>query len=337
MSLLAVAAAHHAQQAALVRRIAQRIAAIWAGLDSNNLDRSWTRASGEALATVVGAQILAAAAGDSYVTAALTAQGIDGSPAGEVLARAFGGAASDGRSLETLLREPVISVKEVIARGASTDRAMTAGGMRMDTIVRTQIADAGRAATGVAIAQDRAVGGYIRMLSPPSCSRCAILAGKHFRWNKGFDRHPNCDCVHIPAGEDIPHDPRTSPAAYFRSLSQQEQDRIFTRAGAQAVRDGGDINQVVNVRRGATGLTPAGARITEQERQTLTGGGQRGHLQPSTIGGRQVFLTREGVTRRGSTVAAGRKVRLMPESIYQIAGEDRAEAIRLLRAHGYIT
>lgn len=42
----------------------------------------------------------------------------------------------------------------------------------------------------------------------------------------------------------------TGPGDYFESLDRAEQDKIFTKAGAQAIRDRADINQVVNARRG---------------------------------------------------------------------------------------
>lgn len=167
----------------------------------------------------------------------------------------------------------------------------------------------------------------------------------------------NCDCRHIPSTEQIAGDLRTDPDAYFRSLTPAEQDRTFTRAGAQAMRDGADMGQVVNARRGAAGMSPAGARLTRAEQQMLQGGRDRGRLQTTSIYGRDLYLTTEGTTvrgvagkqlaqRGGTSVgrdSSGRKLsranapRLMPESIYQIAGDDRAEAIRLLRLNGYIT
>jgi len=44
------------------------------------------------------------------------------------------------------------------------------------------------------------------------------------------------------------------------------------------------------------------------------------------------------MTTRGAAYGArgGKKVRLMPESILEIA-EDDAEVLRLLKAHGYLT
>lgn len=159
--------------------------------------------------------------------------------------------------------------------------------------------------------------------------------------------------MHVPSGEDTADDVRTDPKAWFASLSREEQDRQFTKSGAQAIRLGADISQVVNARRGAYGLTPAGARITAEEARALRGGRDRGRLQAVDVYGRQVYITTEGVTTRG---VAGRRLgaretgakrsngrylsarppRLMPESVLAIAGDDRDEALRLLKRFGYV-
>ena len=189
-----------------------------------------------------------------------------------------------------------------------------------------------RVSTGVAVVADQAVAGFVRMLTPPSCSRCIILAGATYRWNAGFQRHPRCDCVHIPATEDVLGDGRTDPKVYFAGLTEAQQDKVFTIAGARAIRDGADIGRVVNARRGANGLTPAGGRLTEAEATAARGGRrQRGRLARTSVGGRDVYTTTVRAAGRG-----GKRVRLMPESIYEIAGDDRAEALRLLRVHGYL-
>src|SRR5690606_30758410 len=102
-----------------------------------------------------------------------------------------------------------------------------------------------------------------------------------------------CDCVHIPSRESVAGDITTSPRRIFESMDEAEQDRVFGKAGAQAIRDGADIARVVNARRGM-----------------YTAGGLR--------------LTREATTRRG----IGRPVRLMPEEIYRQANGNRGEALR---------
>lgn len=258
---------------------------------------------------VTAFQILAARDAIDGVDSMLGEQGIDSAPVAAVSATAMAGTASDGRALATLFEQ------------ATTD-------YWFGLMVATQLKDVARMAAGTAMVARPNVGGYTRMLNPPSCSRCAVLAGKFFRWNAGFDRHPGCDCIHVPtrsaeaaASEGLLLD----QSAYFDSLSPAEQDRTFTKAGAQAIRDGADMGQVVNARRG---------------------------MAPAQIGGRDVLLTTEGTTRRGlayrgltrgadTDVRTGgryrraNRPRLMPETIYA-AAPSREEALRLLRLHGYL-
>lgn len=291
-----VAAAHQRQQAALARRTASNARRLWAGIDRSSIGRSWAEQLGRLFAIVSGAQVLAAAAADGYVDAALAAQEATGASAGAVRMDALAGIASDGRPLTSLLYQPAISTLTAIGHGATPTRALMLGQAHLDMIVRTQVADAGRVADGVALAARPHARGYIRMVSAGACSRCIVLAGKHYAWNAGFLRHPRCHCVNIPAAEDMSGDVRTDPRMAFEALSRAEQDKTFTAAGAEAIRGGSDPAKVVNARRGMY-----------------------------TAGGRQ--FTHE---------AAGRRPRLMPEQIYREANGNREEAIRLLRLHGYI-
>jgi hypothetical protein len=264
---------------------------------------------------------------------------------------AFSGVASDGRDLATLFALPGIITLKAIADGHPLQRAMAAGGALAELAAHTQIADAGRIAdlTGMV---GRGSPGYVRMVVGATCSRCIVLAGRWYRWNASFDRHPKCDCIGVPSSENVAGDLSTDPKKIFASMSAAEQDKVFTQAGAQAIRDGADINQVVNARRGAAGLSPAGARLTADEVKLLRGGRDVGHLETRDVFGHDLFVTTEGATTRGlAGQRLGAKVdgvknggryrsakapRLMPESIYQIAGSDRAEAIRLLKRFGYI-
>lgn len=275
----------------------------------------------EVAKVVTAFQILAARDAVSSVQEMLDEQGIDDPPAGTIPPTAVAGIASDGRALDTLF-----------------DQAKT--NFQFGMMVATQVQDAARTAAGVSIASRSRVG-WVRMLNPPSCSRCAVLAGKWFKWNQGFERHPKCDCRHIPAQEADYADVTLSGDKWFHTLSTAEQDRIFTKAGAQAVRDGADLGQVVNARRG---------------------------MRRAQLYGHDAFITLEGTTRRGlafeslarrgGTVRTpeelairhtktgpelrrvhrerARSPRVMPETIYQIA-PTREEAIRLLKAHGYLT
>lgn len=339
MTVDAVARAHQDAQDRLVDGVAATAVGWWRQMRAADLDASWSEIAPRVGVVVATGQMALAARADAYTDAALAEQGADTSAAGRVNARAFAGVASDGRDLEPLLYGAVATTKSAIGSGASMGQALAAGAAALEMYVSTQLADLGRSADSVARTARPAASGWVRMIEPGACSRCVVLAGKRFRWNEGFDRHPACRCTHVPAAEDSPGDIRTDPRAYFDSLSESEQDRAFTKAGARAIRDGADIGQVVNARRGALGLSQPG-RLTAAEQRMLRGGRDVGRLQRTDVYGRQLFTTTEGTTRRGVAGrrlgASARTPRLMPESIYEIA-EDRDDAIRLLKRFGYIT
>lgn len=276
----------------------------WSQVQVGLLTQSWEiilRNSG-ILDKVSALQVRAAMAGSSYGASTLAAQGAYVAPDSFVNPEAFGGWSSDGRSLAGSLYSAVPYTKSLIAGGMEPTTAKAKGGAFLEMKVKTEIADAGRSAAGVDIASRAAVG-YVRMLNPPSCSRCSVLAGRFYRWNAGFDRHPGCDCIHVPSkgvdaatSEGLIHD----PYEYFGSLSTAEQDRIYTKAGAQAISDGGDLFQVVNSRRG---MKPGG------------------------------LVTTEGTTKRGNFGKNG--PRLTPEAIYG-KGLSRADTLKELERYGYI-
>lgn len=318
-----VARRHYRDRQRIVDGVTREGRRLWREVDLDALETSWSRRAARLLVVLAGAQLLAASRADDYVDAVLGEQGVGAAPAGAVVPGALAGIASDGRTLEGLLRSPVVSTARALARGESRSRALASGQATLDMTLATQVADAGRVADGIAVAARPGVG-YVRMLQPPSCSRCVVLAGRFYRYNQGFQRHPRCDCLHIPASEAMSDDLAVNPQTYFDSLSEEEQDRAFTKAGAQAIRDGADINQVVNARRGMT---------------TAVGPSGRRRLVTEEVFGRDVFVTREGITRRGLAgqrlAGRSRGVRLMPEQIYRDA-TSRDDAVRLLRLHGYI-
>jgi hypothetical protein len=352
-SLVRLASTHRARQVALAALVRRQFVRLWQAVDRLHPIASWAGIQARAVALLTAAQGEAARGAGDYVSAALALQGAIPDPIGIVSARAFAGHAADGRSLPGLLGYPAFEVEAFVDNGMSPEQALTIGRRHLDRIIATEVSDAARVATGVAVVGDRAARGYVRMLTPPSCSRCVVLAGRWYAVNAGFLRHPQCDCVHIPAAEDVRDEVRTDPTQYFDSLTEAQQDAAFTHSGAQAIRDGADIAQVVNARRGAAGIGYAAGRLTEAEKTMLRGGRQRGHLERTNVFGRDLFVTTEGTTTRGAAGVrlgareTGRKAngsryrvarppRLMPESIYEIAGGNRDEAIRLLKLHGYI-
>lgn len=271
----------------------------WAGM-GEDFARSWATVGPRLVVLTAAAQLGAARSGAAYVPAVLAETGQPDSPLGDINPRGFSGTAADGRALDTLLYGAVTSSKNAVAGGATPSQALAQGGRWLDMVVQGIVADAGRAATSTGIAA-RPRMGYVRMVNAPCCSRCAILAGKHFRFNQGFPRHPRCDCVHIPSLEDVAGDFRTDPQA----LARNGQITDLRPAEVKAIGEGADLSQLVNARRGASGL--------------------RG------------MTTTEGTTRRG---LAGKRLggarRLTPEGCYAQAAGDRAEAVRLLREHAYL-
>lgn len=226
-------------------------------------------------------QLLAAEDATAAVPLMLAEQGIDIDRTATPVPQSLVGVASNGMPLADLL-----------------DRTRQPGfeAYRFDRLILTQLQDAGRQAASVAVAVRPKTTTYVRMLIAPSCARCVLLAGRHYRNNTGFLRHPSCDCRHIPSSEAVAGDLTTDPQAYFTGLTEAEQDRVFTKLGAQALRDGADMGRVVNAHH--SGMTTA------------------------QIGGRKVRLAKNG--------------RLMPETLAEISSGDRTEWLRLLNVHGYI-
>lgn len=125
-----------------------------------------------------------------------------------------------------------------------------------ERLVAGLVQDAGRAAEQVATTVRPRIG-YVRYLNPPSCSRCAILAGRVYRYSEGFLRHPGCDCIHVPttiANPAFLHDPV--------ELAREGLVTGLSKADRKALEAGADLAQIVNVRSKRAGLsTPDGVLI----------------------------------------------------------------------------
>lgn len=120
-----------------------------------------------------------------------------------------------------------------------------------DRLVASFVQDSARAAETVAVAVRRNIR-HVRFVSPPCCSRCAVLAGREYRFSDGFERHPGCDCSMIPTSVASPY--RQDPEA----LVTDGLVRGLSKADMQALRDGADLNQVVNVRLKSAGMWQSG-------------------------------------------------------------------------------
>lgn len=192
----------------------------------------------------------------------------------------------------------------------------------LDILVATLVNDAARSAMSAFITTRTENVGHVRYLSPPSCPNCAILAGRWYRWSTGFDRHPGCDCQMIPtsavASPDLVYD--------AREAFDNGQIHSLTKGQVEAIRNGADMSQVINAKRGVQ--------------------------QSTTIRNTRFDFTLEGTTRRGvygkTGPAAGAmekvpgeryhrttKSRLTTDTINRVA-RDREHAKELLRHYGYI-
>lgn len=228
--------------------------------------REWSQVRPEAISAwnpvrlaqfVAAAQLTAAKGADTYTDAALAEQGIDIDRTGTVNPVSFAGVAGDGRPLVTLLDEPRIGALTAIGQGLAPAVALARAGTSLQVMALSAVQDAGRGAGGTALLARPRADGWVRMLQLPSCSRCVVLAGKMFRYNTGFPRHPRCDCRHVPTSEDIAGDLTTDPRAAIESGQVTGLSKADRRA---IVDDGADPGQVINARRGMT--TQAGRKAT---------------------------------------------------------------------------
>lgn len=351
--LLEVAQRHQRRIIKRSDRAVARAVAAWAAIDMANLDRSWQAVEPAVTAVAVAAQNLNAADADRYMNQAARTYG-DPRATMSVNSSSFAGVDASGRELGGLLFGAVTTTKQFIGSGKTLQQAFVGGQMYLAAMMKTALHDTSRSADLTAMTAHKYTK-YVRVVQPGACSRCAVLAGV---WSAktAFKRHPACKCSSVPAPEDderVPAGFDHSPESYFNSLSEAEQDRVFTKAGAQAIRDGADISQLVTARRGATGIQ-YGNGIG---RETRANSGRR--MLQSQIGrnadGSPIFgyVTTEGNTRRGEFGKVNRNLgaaeqrrkgarytstkytRLMPETIIGLT-DDVALRQTLLRDAGYM-
>jgi hypothetical protein len=199
---------------------------------------------------------------------------------------------------DDVLDEQGISTARVA--GVNTDALLTGAAaadlmdkvetdLAFDRLVASLMLDSARTALSVDSATRPAVTGMVRAVTTPCCARCAVLAGRVYRWDASFPRHPKCDCVPTPTNLSAGRELAVNPDAMFRA----GQIRGLSRADTRALNSGADLGRVVNVRRKAAGLVNGSSVMTRGGKPT-------------------------------------------PQGIFRVASDD-AEAVSLLRRHGYIT
>lgn len=308
---------HFARVTAIDRWVFAAMMAAWAQLDVDNLQNSYVYDTlPDLTAALVAGQQEAADQGAQH--AEDRAEELDVPSDNRVNTTAFAGIASDGRPLSNLLLGPLLRTYYSRSLGNPPAVSLNSGAVELESIAVTQIHDAAREVESTAMAANDGIRGYVRVVEPGACSRCIILAGKFFRWNAGFHRHPRCRCHHRQLAKDEGFYAGQDPKEIFDGMSREQQNRIFTNAGADAVRNGADLGRVVNARKGmATSVGPTGLRRDKKV---------------SIVNGQPVYTTVSGTGSRRSS----KTFRLMPESIISLADGDRVETERLLRLYKYI-
>ena len=220
-----------------------------------DFDASWAAIAPGLVGVASAAQLASATAATAYVPAVLAETGQPDAPEARVRPQAFAGIAADGRGLDGLLQGAVVTAKRASGAGAPPADALAQGGRWLDALLQGVVTDAGRGATQAEVAV-RPHMGFVRMVNPPCCGRCAILAGRWYAYDAGFRRHPRCDCTAIPSTRDGWERLSISPAELFanghvKGLTQRETDRLAA---------GEDRNKVINASRDMWR-----ARIAEQK------------------------------------------------------------------------
>ena len=286
-------------------------------------------------------QVAVAQLADPYLTDVLEAQDADPSAVAAVNPEAWRDYTDGGGSW---LLNLVYSIGSLPRAGVANDLLEQMVSHLASSIVLTGLQDTGRSSVQAGMQARTSVDAYTRALNPPSCARCVLLAGRVYHRAAAFRRHPRCDCRSIPSPEDVAEDWTTNPVTYFKSLSHDEQDRVFTAAGAEAIRLGGvkqvAMNQIVNAR---SGITTVGA-FGRELRVTTTGTTKRavfgGYevLEDGSLRRRTEFVRRRG--RHGiRTFKYTTQPRLLPDQIFQLSEEfgwNRAEVLRQFRRYAYL-
>lgn len=351
-SASSIALDHQARLIGINEKAVARSLRQWKRMDFGALDASWAVVAPAILRQSNAAQIAAAKTSDRYASELSSSYEFDQDVA-RIVPQSFVGVDGSGRSMESLLHGAVTTTKQAVGAGLGRVEAFEAGASFLATMMKTGLADLGRA-SDLTAATGKGYTHYVRVVNPGACSRCAILAGVD-SFQNAFKRHPACKCTTAPVvmdGTITPPGLHSSPDDYFESLSPAEQDRVFTKGGAEAIRSGAKVQDVVSARRGASGISTSRGI----GRETTANSGRR--MSRTRIGtdssGNPImgYTTTEGTYRGnfrstqnqigvgsqridGNRYSATQRTRLMPESIVGLT-DDLPTRQLLLRDAGYL-
>lgn len=318
------AAAQRAEAGAAIAAVLR----LWRRM-TGDFDASWAEVGPQILATMDLAQERITTGALEYVPTVIedTGQRLY-APAYDVEPTALAGTAGSGVPTEVLAYSAVVQAKTAVGVGMTPAQALSQAGGFLSRATSTLLSDTGRTAEKMAGNARRAVW-YVRMLSPPSCGRCVILAGKATTASTAFDRHPGCDCRNIPQVEAVDDDLTVDARSYLESLGDEElAHSLGSKANAQAFKDGADPAQLINAYR-RSGAVSTAQQYGRTVKYTTSGTSSRGLAYRAM----SQMRANQRLDARGRNIITNR--RLMPESIYQIA-KDPADAQRLLRLYGWI-
>ncbi|MFB6423105.1 hypothetical protein ACFCXC_00525 [Streptomyces microflavus] len=319
-----LAAERYTQVQSVSRAVVEVIQGIWGDVPADRILSAMQGETGrQILAAVTAGQLSAVQGAQLFVGASMAAQGAVAAPLGLLDPAALVGIASDGRPLASLLQLPAITTARALAAGESAELAAVRGLTQMAMMAGTQISDASRTATTIGMAAHPRCISYVRVVRLPACARCIILSGRQYSYSTGFKRHPRCDCGMEPM-TDAEWKQTKSPEDLFREMSPEEQRKRLGPNGVKALERGADLGQIINSRRGMqTAVTGRGPM-----KVTLEGTTKRG------IGAKAMGSAFE--KQPGKRYMRTQEARLMPETIFKLAGNSREHQIAMLKKHGYI-
>lgn len=352
MAIVASAIRYQEELTGLGRQVARTVLARWAHVSPNRISESWLAAMPDTAAALVAGQTVAAEMADPYLDSVLSRT----SPP-QVNPEALAGQTAGGYDVESLLYLSAIDTKEAIAAGSSPGAALLGSRGNLAMRMLSTVADAGRLSVTAGMAARPHVSGYYRRLNPPSCARCAILAGKWFRYNAGFARHPHCDCVHVPvqdADDSLQFDARKAIAegkvtglshADTYSIVQLGANpaQVVNAHGGMYVAGGRSFTTTGTTRKGVAGARML-ARDVDRALGRRSGGTYRNYTFDRDKAARYAEQFRRGKTFTRTTASGRtqnsayrftRSARPTPEQILADA-TSREDAVRLLTNYGYI-
>lgn len=321
---------YHREQRAAIDAAVEEVMARWVRMGPR-FNAGWSLIGPTIAAIIANSQRDIAKRGDAFIPAILegTGQSAHVAAAAESNAEALVGVTGAGYPVLTSLSASTIRAKQAVADGLTPIQALESAGLWLSMATSTILADTMRSSESLG-RYTRNVG-YVRMVNGGACGRCVILAGKHFKTNAGFLRHPRCRCTHIPAAEDVAGDWQTDPRAYFDTLTPERQAKLMGgKANAQAVIDGADMARIVNAYAPSSGM-----RLAQMGSVRIVDGLKYSTRDSVTTIFRIDRNAPYGQRKRKRVALVGKATRLMPESIAQIATSP-ADRIRLLRLHEWI-